>query len=80
MNFIKYKNLIEMKGIKLFDHEYRISYSELNNITHNNIQTGGGSANSSVLYRKLKTLEEDQFLNVIKLSLSSNPQYIINLL
>jgi hypothetical protein len=86
MNFVDYKNLIESKGIKLFDHEYRISYFEINNMSltknisngSHNIQKGGSKENK--VYRKLKKLDNDNFLNVILLSISSNPQYIVNLL
>jgi hypothetical protein len=78
MDFVKYKNLIESRGIKLFDHEYRISHFEINNLTNNHEQTGGGRTNPT--YKKLKKLDDNHFLNIVMLSLSSNSNLILNLL
>jgi hypothetical protein len=80
MDFLKYKKLLESKNIILFDHELRISHFEINSL--NTIikgykeQIGGGKRNS--ILDKLKKLNDDNLLNIVKLSLSSNSQMIIN--
>ena len=74
MKFLKYKKLLDKKNIILFDHEYRISYYEIININeYNNNMTGGGN-----IYNKLKNIDNDTLKSIVKLSISSNPKYIIN--
>jgi hypothetical protein len=66
MNFLKYKKLIESKGIELFDHEYRISYHNITNMRRISAeQTGGGS-----LYKTLKNKDSNNLLNIVKMSIS----------
>jgi len=66
MNYLKYKKLIESKGIELFDHEYRISYHNITNMRRiSSEQTGGGS-----LYKILKHKDSDNLLNIVKMSIS----------
>ena len=67
MNFLKYKKLIESKGIELFDHEYRISYHNITNMRRilPGEQTGGGS-----LYKTLKSKDSNNLLNIVKMSIS----------
>ena len=77
MNFLKYKNFLESKNIILFDHEYRISYFNINNFNIkkiNNNMTGGGM---NTLYSKLKQLDDNSLLHYVKMSISSNPQHLI---
>jgi hypothetical protein len=71
MKFIQYKKILEKNNINLFDHEYRISYFEMQNNHSNNIMKGGGS-----LYEKLKNMNNNDLLNLVKISISSNPQYL----
>ena len=78
MDFLKYKKLLESKNIILFDHELRISHFEINSLNTNKEQIGGGKR-KSVLHR-LKKLNDDNLLNIVKLSLSSNSQMLINLI
>ena len=78
MNFLKYKNLLESKNILLFDYELRISHFEINSLHIYKQQIGGGKR-KSILHR-LKKLNDDNLLNIVKLSLSSNSQMIINLI
>lgn len=70
MKFNQYKKLLERNNIQLFDHDYRISYFELTNIIDNNMR-GGGS-----LYKKLKDMDHINLINLVKISISSNSQYI----
>jgi len=78
MNFLKYKKLLERNNIILFDHEYRISYYEITNMgnmiydIHDQMKGGGN------IYNKLKSLNIDTLNTIVKLGISSNPQYIMN--
>ena len=65
MELQEYKKYLNSKGIKLFDHEYRLSLYKLNLVnSFNNDQIGGGS----ILYRKdSKTVKE-----IVNCSLSNN--------
>lgn len=68
MNYLKYKKLIESKGIELFDHEYRISYHNITNMRRiYTEQTGGGSKS---LYKTLKSKDSNNLLNIVKMSIS----------
>lgn len=78
MDFLKYKKLLESKNIILFDHELRISHFEINSLNTHKEQIGGGKR-KSILHR-LKKLNDDNLLNIVKLSLSSNSQMLINLI
>jgi hypothetical protein len=75
MKFIEFKNFLESKNIILFDHEYRISYYEITNyIKNNNIQKGGDAKSKHNNY--LATLSKDDLHVMVKISISSNPQYL----
>lgn len=77
MKFIKFKNFLESKNIILFDHEYRISYYEITNYIKNNnrnIQKGGDIKLKNNNY--LSTLTNEDLYAMVKISISSNPQYI----
>ena len=67
MNFLKYKKLIESKGIELFYHEYRISYHNITNMRRifPGEQNGVGS-----LYKTLKSKDSNNLLNIVKMSIS----------
>ncbi len=69
MKYIDFVNYLKSNNINLFDHDYRISYNNINiyynnYLNNNNNQTGGGS---------------DDLKLIVNLSLSSNPQYLLNL-
>lgn len=75
MDFIEYKTLLNNNNIYLFDHEYRISYNKIlnNNYINNKFinnfyknQMGGG--------------QTSYLNNIVKISLSSNPQYLYNII
>ena len=77
MNFLKYKKFLESKNIILFDHEYRISYFNINNFNIkkiNNNMIGGGQ---NKMYSKLNCLDDNSLLHYVKMSISSNPQHLI---
>ena len=77
MNFLKYKKLIESKGIELFDHEYRISYYNITNMKRISAEQIGGGSTS--LYKSLKNKDSNNLLNIIKISISDT-QRLISLL
>ena len=70
ISYIDYVNYLKKNNIVMFDHDYRISYSKLNNEKfvnkYINNQTGGSSQNIS----------RDRLRNIVNLSISSNPQYL----
>ena len=74
MDLLKYKKLLKKNNIQLFDYELRISHYKITNI--NTEQIGGGKRKS--LIHRLKKLDNNNILNIVKLSLSSNPQMILN--
>ncbi len=68
MNYIDYVNYLKSKNIILFDHDYRISYHNINkyyNINNNN-QLGGGIF--------LSNKNDDEIITLISLSLSIRPE------
>jgi hypothetical protein len=75
MEYKDYIKYLKSNNIILFDHDYRISYNNIkiyyniNNIINNNL-TGGGKNNNNN--------DNNDIHTIIKLSLSSNPQYLLN--
>ena len=67
MNYIEFVNYVKSKNIILFDHDYRIAYYNINRFLPKNLNMTGGGENTSYI----------QLL--INLSLSQNPQYLLNL-
>jgi hypothetical protein len=74
MKYIEYLNYLKNNNIILFDHEYRISYNNINNYYNINKMTGGGKSNN-----KLFILNKDELIQIVNIALSQNPQYLINL-
>ncbi len=68
MKYIDFVNYLKSNNINLFDHDYRISYNNINiyynNYLNNNHQVGGSN-------NHLET--------IVNISLSSNPHYLLNL-
>jgi hypothetical protein len=70
MKYIDFVNHLKSNNIILFDHDYRISYNNINIYYNNylnhdsNNQIGGGPNDLKL---------------IVNLSLSSNPQYLLNL-
>ena len=71
MNFQEYISVLSKNHIKLFDFEKRISFQNIKNYKFNYNQKGGGIINSK---------SKDELLNIINISLSSNPKNLISLL
>ena len=74
MKYIDYINHLKSNNIILFDHDYRISYNNINNyynISYSLNKKGGGD--------KLIKLNKDDLKIVVNLSLSLNPQYLLYL-
>jgi hypothetical protein len=73
MEYKDYIKYLKSKNIILFDHDYRISYNNIkiyyniNNLNNKNNLIGGGNNNNN-----------NDINTIIKLSLSSNPQYLLN--
>ena len=70
MDFNNYKKLLKSNGIKLFDHQYRLSYFKINLVMQNRIQNGGGKSKSKSNILKIK--EKDKLFNIVSYSLSNN--------
>ncbi len=71
MKYIDFVNHLKSNNIILFDHDYRISYNNINiyynkYLNQNNNNQSGGAKN-------------DDLNLIVNLSLSSNPQYLLNL-
>jgi hypothetical protein len=69
MLYTEYLKILNDNNIQLFDHEKRISFYNINYYKFKNEQTGGG-------YLK----NNKNFKIIIDISLSSNPQNLLNLL
>ena len=72
-NYIDYVNYLKSNNIILFDHDYRISYNNINLYLkknfNNNELIGGGLNNYNI----------NEITYIINVSLSGNPQYLIYL-
>jgi hypothetical protein len=83
MKYLDFVNHLKLNNIILFDHDYRISYNNINiyynnylnnnylnnNYLNNYNQSGGGKS----------SYNDDNLNLIVNLSLSSNPQYLLNL-
>lgn len=69
MLYSEYIKILKDNNIKLFDHEKRISFYNINYFKFNNEQKGGGYL-----------IENKNLKNIIDISLSSNPQNLLNLI
>ncbi len=74
MNYKQYIKYLKSNNIILFDHDYRISYNNINNyMAFKKLMTGGAKKNSSKLLFNKEDLEM-----IVNIALSSNPQYLLN--
>jgi hypothetical protein len=71
MKYIEYLNYLKKNNIVLFDHDYRISYNNINNYYNINKMTGGGKSSN-----KLFILNKDELEQIVNIALSQNPQYL----
>lgn len=75
MKYIDYVNYLKSNNIILFDHDYRVSYFNINthilNPRSTNNMRGGGVYLSKYNYHELN--------NIVKIALSVNPQYLLYL-
>ncbi len=72
MKYIDYVKYLKSQNIILFDHDYRISFNNINNYynnINNNEMVGGG-------FNKLKNINIDKLIDIINVSISSNPEYL----
>jgi hypothetical protein len=72
MKYIEYLKYLKNNNIILFDHDYRISYNNINNYYNINKMTGGGKSNNN-LFR----LNKNELEQIVNIALSQNPQYLI---
>ena len=73
MKYIEFLNYLKNNNIILFDHDYRISYNNINNYYNiNKMMTGGGN-------NKLFKLNKNELEQIVNIALSQNPQYLISL-
>lgn len=75
MNYKDYIKYLKSNNIILFDHDYRISFNNINNYLNTKIQTGGGKINKN----NLLIFKEDELKMIVNIALSSNPHYLLNL-
>ena len=69
MNYTQYVNYLKSNNINLFDHDYRISYHNINQ--YYNKEMSGGGNNSFLSQYNLK-----QLTDIINISISANPNYL----
>ena len=73
MKYIDFVNNLKSNNIILFDHDYRISYNNINiyynNYLNNSNQLGGGKS----------SYNDNDLRLIVNVSISSNPQYLLNL-
>ena len=70
MDYTNYINYLKSKNIILFDHDYRISYYNINNYKAPNNMTGGG-------INKLLNYTDSELQQIINISISNNPRYLL---
>jgi hypothetical protein len=74
MDYIKYINHLKKNNIFLFDHEYRISFFNINKYMNlDRPMIGGANISSNNLLVDRTDLER-----MVNIALSPNPQYLIN--
>jgi hypothetical protein len=75
MKYIEYLNHLKQNNIILFDHDYRISFNYIKNYYNINNLVGGGINNNN---NKLFRLNKNELEQIINISLSQNPHYLIH--
>lgn len=70
-NYIKY---LKSNNIILFDHDYRISFNNINN--YYNKQQTGGSNNEKQNINRLFKIDKNELQMIISIALSQNPHYL----
>lgn len=75
MDYIKYINHLKKNNIFLFDHEYRISFFNINKYMNLDrpMKGGANTTNNKLLF------EKNELERMVNIALSPNPQYLINL-
>lgn len=68
MDINNYKKILNEKGIKLFDYQYRLSFFKINLVTNNNYNNQIGGGDKTLLKNKNK----DELKNIVYCSLSQN--------
>ncbi len=76
MEYLEYLNYLKSNNIILFDHDYRISFNNINNYYNNNYMSGGGYNKKN----KLLKLNKNELEKIINVALSQNPHYLINII
>jgi hypothetical protein len=86
MKYIDFVNHLKSNNIILFDHDYRISYNNINiyyNNYLNNNYLNNNYLNNNYLNNKNNQSgggnNDTDLKLIVNLSLSSNPQYLLNL-
>jgi hypothetical protein len=71
MKYIDYVKYLKSQNIILFDHDYRISFNNINNYYNNSSKemVGGG-------FNKFNNINKDKLIDIINVSISSNPEYL----
>jgi|UniRef100_A0A6C0ITT9 hypothetical protein len=77
MDFLEYKNYLIANNIKLFDHDYRISYKNmlsLNDVIFSQNQTGGGNISNEYYISPLILVKQDnnKLINLLVDNLVNN--------
>jgi hypothetical protein len=77
MKYTDYIKYLKSQDIILFDHDYRISFNNINNyyrdnLLQNNMNGGGNNI-------KLKNINKDKLIDIINVSISSNPEYLYSM-
>ena len=77
MDFLEYKNYLIANNIKLFDHDYRISYKNmlsLNYVIFSQNQTGGGNISNEYYISPLILVKQDnnKLINLLVDNLVNN--------
>jgi hypothetical protein len=72
MNYTNYVNYLKSNNIILFDHDYRISYHNINQYLEKNM-IGGGNNNQKISLSKYNL---QQLIEIVNISISSNPSFL----
>lgn len=74
MDYNKYIKYLKTNNIFLFDHDYRISFFNINKYMNLNTPMTGGAIKS---HNKL-LFDNDELNRIVNIALSSNPHYLLN--
>lgn len=73
MNYISYIKYLKSKNIILFDHDYRLSYYNITNLSSSpdEINMTGGGINKLIYYT------DNELNTIINIAISNNPRYLL---